>query len=90
VLDFPRPETVKELQAFLGMVNFYRRFLPAIAKTLKPLTDSLHGGLHASDPVQWSPECAEAFAASKLTLLQAKCLAHPTAGAQLSLAVEKN
>jgi transposase InsO family protein len=88
VQDFPRPETVKELQAFLGMVNFYRRFLPAIARTLKPLTDSLRGGLHASDPVQWPPECAEAFAASKHALLHATCLAHPTAGAQLSLAVD--
>jgi hypothetical protein len=88
VQDFPRPETVKELQAFLGMVNFYRRFLPAVAKTLKPLTDSLRGSLHASDPVQWSPECAEAFAASKQALLQATCLAHPTAGAQLSLAMD--
>ncbi len=88
VQDFPRPETVKELQAFLGMVNFYRRFLPAVARTLKPLTDSLRGGLHANDPVQWSPECAEAFPASKQALLQATCLAHPTSGAQLSLAMD--
>jgi hypothetical protein len=26
VQEFPRPVTVRELQAFLGMVNFYRRF----------------------------------------------------------------
>ncbi len=26
VVDFPQPSTVKELQAFLGMLNFYRRF----------------------------------------------------------------
>jgi hypothetical protein len=24
--DFPRPHTVKDLQRFLGMVNFYQRF----------------------------------------------------------------
>ena len=28
VTEFPRPSSVKELQMFLGMVNFYRRFLP--------------------------------------------------------------
>jgi hypothetical protein len=28
-------------QQFLGMVNFYRRFLPGIARTLQPLTDAL-------------------------------------------------
>jgi hypothetical protein len=38
VPQFPPPETVKELHAFLGMVNFYRRFQPAVAKTWKPLT----------------------------------------------------
>jgi cytoskeleton-associated protein 5 len=40
---FPRPNTVRELQAFLGLFNFYRRFVPAEAATLKPLTDMLGG-----------------------------------------------
>jgi hypothetical protein len=39
IQDFPRPSIIKELQAFLGMVNFYRRFLPSIARTLRPLVD---------------------------------------------------
>ena len=38
VRDFPHPNTVKELQAFLGAVNFYRHFIPAAAKILLPLT----------------------------------------------------
>ncbi len=42
--DFPRLSTVKELQMFLGMVNFYRRFLQGAARALKSLTDSLQGG----------------------------------------------
>jgi hypothetical protein len=28
MFNFPRPHTVKDLQLFLGMVNFYRCFLP--------------------------------------------------------------
>jgi hypothetical protein len=88
VRDFPRPATVHELQAFLGMVNFYRRFLPALAKILKPLTDALRGGLHSTDAVKWSAECAEAFVAAKQALLQATFLAHPVMGASLSLAVD--
>ncbi|GFW74563.1 hypothetical protein TNCV_2414621 [Trichonephila clavipes] len=32
LLDFNRPSTVKQLQIFLGMLNFYRRFLPNAAK----------------------------------------------------------
>jgi hypothetical protein len=34
MLDFPRPHTVKDLQRFLGMVNFYRLFCQ---KSLRPL-----------------------------------------------------
>jgi hypothetical protein len=32
------------LQCFLGMINFYRRFLPNCAQVLKTLTDLLKGG----------------------------------------------
>ena len=35
---FQPPSMVKKLQVFLGLVNFYYRFLPGIAKTLLPLT----------------------------------------------------
>jgi hypothetical protein len=38
------PQDIKQLQRFLGMVNFYRRFLPNCAQVLKPLTDLLRGG----------------------------------------------
>jgi hypothetical protein len=32
IQEFPHHSIVKELQELLGMVNFYRRFLPSIAK----------------------------------------------------------
>jgi hypothetical protein len=41
ISDFPPPQDVKQLQQFLGMVNFYRRFFPGIGRTLQPLTDAL-------------------------------------------------
>jgi hypothetical protein len=31
----PRPVTVKELQNFLGVVNFYRKFVPRAAEILR-------------------------------------------------------
>jgi hypothetical protein len=34
---------VEELQSFLGMVNFYRMFLPGVTGTLCPLRDKLLG-----------------------------------------------
>jgi hypothetical protein len=46
----PPSQDIKKLQRFLGMVNFYRRFLPNCAQVLKPLTDLLKGG----GPKRWS------------------------------------
>ncbi len=38
------PQDIKQLQRFLDMVNFYRRFLPNCAQVLHSLTDLLKGG----------------------------------------------
>ena len=50
IQDFPQPATVKELQGFLGAVNFYRRFIPAAANILLQLTAFLKGGKKGADP----------------------------------------
>jgi hypothetical protein len=85
IQEFPAPGTVKQLQQFLGMINFYRRFLPKIAATLRPLTDLLRGNPKTLD---WSAAAAEAFSAAKAALVAAVPLSHPTPGATLSLAVD--
>ena len=38
VTTWPTPTTKRELQQFLGFVNFYRRFVKGFAKIAKPLT----------------------------------------------------
>ncbi|KAI2658093.1 Transposon Tf2-6 polyprotein [Labeo rohita] len=60
VLNWPRPSTLKELQRFLGFVNFYRRFIrhfsmaaaPLSAMLSRPSTTSATGSpiLHHPDP----------------------------------------
>ena len=39
--SFPKPTTVKSLQEFVGMVNYYHNFLPIIASTMAPLYAAL-------------------------------------------------
>jgi hypothetical protein len=46
----PPPQDINQLQCFLGMVNFYCRFLPICAQVLKPLTDLLRGGAKCPTP----------------------------------------
>jgi len=37
VLEWPRPKTVKEVQKFLGLANYYRQFVKDFAKLAKLL-----------------------------------------------------
>ena len=37
IRNFPRPSTVTRLRSFLGMVNFYRRFMSHISDSLRHL-----------------------------------------------------
>jgi hypothetical protein len=52
---------VKQLEAFLGLFNFYRRFVPAAAAIVKPLTDAFRGDPAGAKPVSWTAEMRAAF-----------------------------
>jgi hypothetical protein len=85
VQDCPPPTDIKQLQRFLGLINFYRRFLPAVARTLQPLTDLLKG---SPKVLLWSSAAEAAFVAAKAALVAAVPLCHPAPHAVLSLAVD--
>ena len=82
VEQFQQPKTVKSLQRFLGMLNFYRRFLPNIAGVLRPLTDALAG---APKHLKWTESMTSSFREAKSRLARATLLVHPQGGAQLML-----
>ena len=48
IKSWPVPRNVKDVQAFLGFANFYRRFIEGFSKVCKPLTDLIQKG-HAFD-----------------------------------------
>lgn len=41
VLNFPLPKTTTEIKSFLGLIGYYRRFIPDFAKITQPLTSCL-------------------------------------------------
>lgn len=41
ILSFPKPTNPKGIKSFLGMIGYYRRFIPNFAEIAKPLTKLL-------------------------------------------------
>lgn len=41
VANYPQPQDVRDVHAFLGLVGYYRRFIKDFASTAKPLPELL-------------------------------------------------
>ncbi len=85
IRDFPLPTTQRKLREFLGLVNFYRRFIPHGATTLQPLNNLLEHSKRPADPLHWTDAASTAFSDIKQALADASLLVHPTPGAPTCL-----
>lgn len=74
VLDWPLPQTLKELQRFLGFANFYRRFIRNFSIIAAPLTAMTK---RHSTRLKWSEEAEQAFKELKSRFTSAPILHHP-------------
>ena len=59
VIEFPRPENVKKLRSFIGLVNFQRKFIPNCSVLSKPLTQWL--GKPDKTRLPWNEDMDRAF-----------------------------
>ena len=84
ITDFLRLHSTKSLKAFLGMLNFYRRFIPHAAAILLPLYDLVNvkeSEFEAARTVLHEDH----FQRSKVALAAATELAHPSVTAETSI-----
>lgn len=88
VKDFPPPTNVRQLRGFLGMLNFYRRFLPQAAEIQAPLHALLTGSVKGTQPITLTGETLAAFEACKDSLSNAALLAHPDCSAKLAVVTD--
>ena len=68
---YPVPKSVKNVRAFVGMAQYYRRYIKDFAKIALPLNKLLRKDVN----FQWTRECQEAFDTLKKTLITAPVLA---------------
>ncbi|GFO41884.1 reverse transcriptase [Plakobranchus ocellatus] len=66
IIQLQAPYTKKNLRSLLGLVSYYRSFVPDFATLTKPMTDLLRKG--TPERIQWSQECQASFEAIKKAL----------------------
>src|SRR5258705_4433353 len=74
VTDWPQPAKVKDVQSFIGFVNFYRRFIRDFSKIAHPL----HVLTWKSKDWSWGAAKQQAFDALKSTVTSAPTLTFPS------------
>ena len=71
----PRPKTKKEVRSFLGLVGFYREYIPEFAAIAVPLTDLTKKG--KPNKVVWSDAAETAYRNLKMKVIQKPILRLP-------------
>jgi hypothetical protein len=67
------PTTVMEIQSFLGVAGYYRRFIEGFPKIAKPMTSLLEKGRE----FKWDEKCQESFDQLKKRLMSPPVLIMP-------------
>ena len=58
IAEWPRPESVKDIQSFLGFANFYRKFVKGYSQITAPLTEATK---KTNTKFAWTKEMQSAF-----------------------------
>ena len=73
IKDMPAPKTPKEVKQFLGLIGYYRKFVPRFSDVARSLTN-----LTKKDIIfEWTSECQQTFELLKDLLMQEPILKYP-------------
>ena len=80
----PPPKNVQELRSFLGLLNYYGKFVRNLSSILHPLNQLLKD----QQKWEWSKACAQAFQLAKDQLVSASVLTHYDPQLPIALAAD--
>ena len=84
ITAMPEPKNQSELHSFLGMANYYNRFVPGLATNCAPLNDLLQNNKQWN----WTSEHVEAVKSVKRLLTSADTLSHYDPSLPISLSCD--
>ena len=85
IRNFPTPTTVAQLRSFLGLINYYHRFVPNCARILRPLNSLLRNNPKS---IELTESALSAFEAIKNALADTVMLHHQLPDAPISITVD--
>lgn len=77
IREWPKPKTVTELRSFLGLAQFFRRFIKSFSRIATPLTNLTR---KHSNMDQWNDNCNDAFDSLKTSLISSPIMRAPDWG----------
>ena len=84
IIDAPAPQNIAQLRSFLGLINYYAKFLPNLSSTLSPLYRLLKKKVKWA----WTEAQREAFKTAKQQLTAPCLLAHYNPDKELTLSCD--
>ena len=73
IQDWQPPTNPKQVRQFLGLANYYRRFVEKYSSIAKPLQNLTK----KDEPWNWTEKCQKAFNILRNSLINPPCLAYP-------------
>ena len=73
IRKMPAPRTAKEVKQFLGLIGYYRKFVPRFADISRPLTKLTHHNV----VFEWTDQCSKAFNHLRKLLMEYPILRYP-------------
>lgn len=74
ILDWPDPKSVHHVRQFIGLANFYRRFIKNYAQIIRPISDIIR-----KNSFIWDTDQENSFSKLKEALTSAPVLCHASA-----------
>ena len=74
----PKPRTVREVRGFIGVIGYYRRFIPAFSRVATPL-------IELTKKFSWTEDCQRSFNTLKEQLIAIPLLAYLDLGRPMIL-----
>lgn len=82
IVNFETPKTVRQVRRFLGMTNYYRRFIADFSGVTAPISDLLKG---KPRKINWTEKANEAFNHLKQLMISAPILSNPDFNKEFTL-----